>query len=192
MNCLVTYTSKYGGTKTYAEWIAEALCCDILPTRDVTPAVLQNYDVIIHGGGLYAGGLSGVQTITRNFDMLNGKTLVLFSCGLADPKDPENIAHIEAGVAKALTPEMQEKIRQFHFRSGIDYTHLNPVHKAMMAMLRKALLKKGYDNLRGEDKLLIDTYGHVINYADKSTITPLVDFVRESNISPHSNIHITK
>ena len=29
MKCLVTYASKYGSTKKYAQWIAEELACDV-------------------------------------------------------------------------------------------------------------------------------------------------------------------
>ena len=53
-------------------------------------------DVIIHGGGLYAGGLCGINTIVKHFDVISDKQIILFSCGLADPEDPENVAHIES------------------------------------------------------------------------------------------------
>ena len=140
--------------------------------------LLAQYDIIIHGGGLYAGGLSGINTIVKNFNAISGKEIILFSCGLADPKDPENAAHIEAGVAKVLTPEMSGKIKQFHLRGGIHYAELGPIHKAMMAMLRKTMLQKGYDNLRPEDQLMLDTYGQVVDFTDKDTIQPLLDYVR--------------
>lgn len=178
MKCLVTYASKYGSTKKYAQWIAEELACDLRDSKDVNGALLAQYDVIIHGGGLYAGGLSGIHTIAKNFDVISGKEIILFSCGLADPQDPENVAHIEAGLAKVLTPEMSGKIKQFHLRGGIHYAELGPIHKAMMAMLRKTMLQKGYDNLRPEDQLMLDTYGQVVDFTDKDTIQPLLDYVR--------------
>ena len=65
MKCLVTYASKYGSTKKYSQWIAEALACDIQDSKDVNRKLLEQYDVIIHGGGLYAGGLSGIHTIVK-------------------------------------------------------------------------------------------------------------------------------
>lgn len=177
MKCLVTYASKYGSTKKYAQWIAEALSCDLRDSKAVNGTLLAQYDIIIHGGGLYAGGLSGINTIVKNFNAISGREIILFSCGLADPKDPENAAHIEAGLAKVLTPEMSGKIKQFHLRGGIHYAELGPIHKAMMAMLRKAMLQKGYDNLRPEDQLMLDTYGQVVDFTDKDTIQPLLDYV---------------
>ena len=120
--------------------------------------------------------------MTRNYDKLDGKTIIVFSYGLADPKDPENAAHIEAGIAKALTEEMQKKIRQFHFRGGIDYQKLGPVHKAMMAMLRRTMLQKGYDSLRDEDRLMLDTYGQAVDFSDRDSIAPLVEYVRQLSL----------
>ena len=177
MKCLVTYASKNGSTKKYAQWIAEALACDIQDSKDVNGKLLAKYDIIIHGGGLYAGGLSGIQTIVKNYDAISDKEIVLFSCGLADPRDPENTAHIEAGLAKVLKPEMFGKIKQFHLRGGINYAALSLTHKAMMAMLRKTMLQKGCQNLRPEDQLMLDTYGKAIDFSDRDTIIPLLDYV---------------
>ena len=178
MRILVTYASKYGTTKRYAQWIAEDLACDLRDSREVNAELLKSYDILIHGGGLYAGGLSGIQTIVKNYDAISNKRIILFSCGLADPEDPENVAHIEAGLEKVLTPEMREKIRQFHLRGGIDYSRLGLTHKAMMAMLRTVMLKKGYDNLRSEDQMMLDTYGGTVDFTNRASLVPLLSYVR--------------
>lgn len=177
MRILVTYASKYGTTKRYAQWIAEDLACDLRDSREVNAELLKSYDILIHGGGLYAGGLSGIQTIVKNYDAISNKRIILFSCGLADPEDPENVAHIEAGLEKVLTPEMREKIRQFHLRGGIDYSRLGLTHKAMMAMLRTVMLKKGYDNLRSEDQMMLDTYGGTVDFTNRESLAPLLSYV---------------
>lgn len=178
MNILVSYGSKYGTTKRYAQWIAEELACDLADSRELTPERLKPYDVIIHGGGLYAGGLCGINTIAKHFDVISDKQIILFSCGLADPEDPENVAHIGSGLEKVLTPEMREKIRQFHLRGGIDYSRLGLTHKAMMAMLRRVMLKKGYDNLRSEDQMMLDTYGGTVDFTNRESLAPLLNYVR--------------
>lgn len=169
---------EHGTTKRYAQWIAEDLACDLRDSREVNAELLKSYDILIHGGGLYAGGLSGIQTIVKNYDAISNKWIILFSCGLADPEDPENVAHIEAGLEKVLTPEMREKIRQFHLRGGIDYSRLGLTHKAMMAMLRTVMLKKGYDNLRSEDQMMLDTYGGTVDFTNRESLAPLLSYVR--------------
>ena len=62
----VIYKSKYGSTKQYAEWIAQALDAPLFEASSVNPAQLAEYDVVVYGGGLYAGSqLSHPETITR-------------------------------------------------------------------------------------------------------------------------------
>lgn len=178
MKYIVTYSSKYGSTKKYAQWIAEELNCQIIEATKVKKSDLIDNDVIIHGGGLYAGGLSKISVITKNWKKISNKKIVLFSCGLADPTNNENITSIEKGIARNLSPEMQEKIKQFHLRGGIDYSQLNFIHTMMMNMLKKMLLRNGYEKLRQEDKEFLDTFGKQVDFTDKSTIKPLIDYVK--------------
>ncbi len=78
---LVIYSSKYGTTKQYAEWIAHELGAQAVPAGNVKPESLLEYDTVVYGGGLYAGGIAGVELVARN----PCKKLVLFTVGLADP-----------------------------------------------------------------------------------------------------------
>lgn len=60
MKAVVVYKSKTGYVKRYAEWIGEALGCEILENKGLRAASLQKYDMIILGGGLYAGSINGI------------------------------------------------------------------------------------------------------------------------------------
>lgn len=177
MKCIVTYSSKYGSTQKYAKWIGEALSCEVKDIKSVRSDMLQNYDVIIHGGSLYAGGVSGMKELVKLYPAINDKKLILFTCGLADPTSSQNVIHIENGVAKAVPKDMYDNMKQFHFRGGIDYSRLSPVHRAMMWMLCQTMKKKGYDHLSDDDKLMLDTYGKQIDFSDRGTIKVLVDYV---------------
>ena len=171
MNCLVTYASTYGSTKRYAQHIAQALSCDILESKQVKPADLARYDVIIHGGGLYAGKLNGIKVLTKHADLLRDKTLVLFSVGSGDPTVPETVAHIRGGLKKVLPAQLAERTQFFHVRGGVDYPNLKLSHKIMMAIFHKMMAK------RGEDQNL-DSYGTYVDYVDLDTVQPLIDYVK--------------
>ena len=175
MNYIVTYSAKYGSTEKYAKWIGEALSCEVKNIKDICSDMLQNYDVIIHGGSLYAGGVGGLKMLVKLYPEIRDKKLIVFTCRLADPMSPQNIAHIEASVAKAVPKDMYKHMKQFHLRGGIDYSRLSPVHRMMMWMLCRTMKKKGYDSLSDEDKLMLDTYGKKIDFSDQSTIKTLVD-----------------
>lgn len=175
----VVFQSKYGATKKYAEWIAEELSCDLFERKNIKSADLEPYDIIVYGGGLYAGGVSGIDILTKNFDKLCYKNLILFTCGLADPLDKENTDHIKQSLNKALPAQMQEEIKVFHLRGAIDYAKLGLAHKAMMAMLYKMTTKKDYESLKNEDKEFISTYGKTVDFTNRSMALPIVNYIRE-------------
>lgn len=176
---VLIYDSKYGYTKKYAQWIAEDISCSAFERKHFHNSDLLNYDTVIYGGGLYAGGISGLSFLTKNADILKDKQIILFTCGLADPEDINNAAHIKAGLDKVLPQELKKQTTTFHLQGGIDYSRLNLIHKMMMGMLIKTMRKKEPDSLRREDRLLLETYGKKIDFTDKTSIQPILDFLRE-------------
>lgn len=174
---VVIYESKYGSTKRYAQWIAETLSCPIFERKKFHPRNFSQYEIIIYGGGLYAGGVSGIKLLTRNSHLLSNKKIVLFTCGIANPDDPDNISNIKKSLQKVLTDEMFGHLALFHLRGRLDYSELSFVHKFMMSMLRKMLLKKDPQTLRDEDRQLLETYGRCVDFMDPDSIRPLVEYV---------------
>jgi len=77
MKTAVIYKSKYGAAKKYAEWIAGELECEILEHSKGSASELSKCDLIIYGGGLYAGMISGIGLVTKN----PCKNLVVFTHG---------------------------------------------------------------------------------------------------------------
>ena len=174
----VVFQSKYGATRKYAEWIAEELSCDLFERKKVNRAELEPYDTILYGGGLYAGGVNGIDFLTKNFDRFRGKNLILFTCGLADPADKDNTDHIGKGLDRVFTGRMRERIKVFHLRGAIDYSRLGPVHRSMMAMLCRLTRRKDPASLRGEDREMLATYGKAVDFTDRASIAPVVEYVR--------------
>lgn len=174
---VVIYESKYGFTKRYAEWIAEALSCPVFEQKKFCTKDFAQYETIIYGGGLYAGGVSGIRLITGNWSLLSDKQVVLFTCGLANPGDSYNVSNIRQSLSKILSDDMMKRIRLFHLQGGIDYRRLSFIHKTMMSMLRKMLQKKDEHTLRREDRLILETYGQNLDFTEKGSIRPLVKCV---------------
>lgn len=177
MKTVVIFQSKYGSTKKYAQWIAEELSCDIFEKKNVKAGSLDEYDTIIYGGGLYAGGVSGIDLLVKNFDRISNKNLILFTCGLADPSETHNTDSIKAGLKKVLSPQMQEKIKVYHLRGAVDYSKLNVVHKSMLAMVHKMVQKKDPSSMSDEDKEMLATYGQAVDFTDKESIAPILEYV---------------
>ena len=142
VSAVVIYESKYGHTEKYAKWLGEALSAPVFERRAAEAAKIREYGAVIYGGGLYAGGVSGISFVSENFEALKSRELIVFTCGLADTKDEKNVENIRGVMAKKLAPNVMEKIKVFHLRGGIDYGKLSLVHKTMMSMMKKGVSKK--------------------------------------------------
>ena len=79
MMILVTYKSKTGFTKKYAEWISEELSCEVKAVNEVKAEDMSAYDLIIHGGWIMGGMINGLDNV-RN---MKPKKLVVFGVGFS-------------------------------------------------------------------------------------------------------------
>ena len=116
-NIAVVYKSIYGSTKRYAQWIAEEAKADCFEYSEIKAKKLMEYDTIIYGGGLYASGIAGVSIITKNYEILKDKKIIVFTVGLASTDKEEAFLPI---IEKNFTKEMRDSIKFFHLRGGID------------------------------------------------------------------------
>lgn len=63
MKSLITYGSQYGTTKRYAEKLAQMTGIPVASYEDIKE--LAGYELVIHFGGLYAGGVTGLKRIIK-------------------------------------------------------------------------------------------------------------------------------
>lgn len=171
----VIYESKYGSTEKYAQWIANEAKADLFHCLEVNIEKLIAYDTIVYGGGLYASGIAGVSIITKNFESIKDKKIIVFTVGLASTDRKEVFAPI---IEKNFSKQMRGNIKFFHLRGGIDYKKLNLIHKSMMAMLKTVIARKNPSKLTDDDKQLLATYGSKVDFTDKNTITSLVNYIK--------------
>jgi len=175
---LIVYFSKYGTTREYAEWIAKELNGDIYSINKFNENILNNYDTIIIGSGLYAGKVKGVDLLVKNYETLKNKKLIIFTCGLADYSKSENMDSIFGRLKKEFPEKIIEEIKIFYLRGGINYKKLNLKHKIMMSLLKRMVTKKGLHKSNEEDKMFIETYGKTLNFTDKNSIIELLEYCK--------------
>jgi len=177
-NALVLYFTKYGSTKKYAEWIAEELKGDIFDIKDARLNQLHECGIIILGSALYAGNIKGLNLLVDNYEKIKDKKLVIFTCGVADYSKAENCDGIYKRLEEAIPKSILETIKVFYLRGGIDYRKLSFMHKIMMGMVRKMVLKKGADNMNDENREFLETYGKTVDFTDKKSIKGIVDYCK--------------
>ena len=109
MSILVVFKSKYGSTEQYAKWIGEALGCTVKDAKDVNCNEMLKYDTIIYGGGLYAEVINGISLITKNFEKLSDKKIIVYTTGIT-PVDCRDY-YDKLVTEKNFKPHMLEKIK---------------------------------------------------------------------------------
>ena len=125
MKILVTYKSKTGFTKKYAEWIAEALSCDIKDVKDVHYKDVVGYDLVIHGGWIFGGVISGYNRIIS----YNPKKLIVFGVGYT-PKAKVDLKKMAEENKLGETP-------LYYFEGGTNPPKMGFVGRKMVEMVTK-------------------------------------------------------
>ena len=176
MKNLVLYTSKYGSTKQYAQWIGEALHCPVDEFANLDHYDLNDVDTIICGEGVYAGRLKSPKSLQEIIRKYPDKNYVFFLVGLADANDAENRDRLYADLKKYLDDDI-EKIKVFFLRGAIDYSKLSFMDRSMMWMLYQTLKHKPKDELPEDAQQAIETYGKKVDFVDKAAIKPIIDYI---------------
>ena len=57
---IILYQSKYGATQKYANWLSDKTGFDCIAVDKADMKQIQQYDVIVLGGAIYASGISGL------------------------------------------------------------------------------------------------------------------------------------
>ncbi len=175
MDTIVIYKTKYGSTKTYAEWIAEELGCSAVDAKTVKSDDLLKYDTIIYGGGLYAEIINGVTLITKNIERLKDKKIVVFTTGIT-PADVRAYYDGEV-IEKNFKNGVPENVKIFNFPGKMIQKELTPVHYAALVSLKKIMSAK--KNPSDMVKLLIKLCDADGDFSDRESIKELVEYAKE-------------
>ena len=175
---LVIYSSKYGHTKKYAQWLAEELNADICEGKNLNADELKRYATIIFGGSLYAGRNKAAVALVKHFEQIKDKKVVLFTVGMYDTDSEKNIIDINKELNKVITPEIREKVKIFHIRGGIDSKNLSFLHKMMMKIAHSSLSKKPENEQTDGDKDFLAIYGTKTDFSDKKMLDPIIQYIK--------------
>ena len=169
---IVIYKSKYGSTKAYAEQIAKELNCEAVEVKKVKSDDLIKYDTIIFGGGLYAEMIGGISLITKNFDKLKNKKLIVFTTERTTLDCREYYDKMVN--EKNFKPYMTEKIKVINFMGKMIIEEISLPHKAAIKTLKKIM--SGKENPSEMEKLLIKLCDESGDFTDLSAIKDLINY----------------
>ena len=166
---LIIYGSEYGTAKRCAERLSQLVNAQAVSFDSM--GSIEEYDMVIHVGALYAGGVKGLKNTLKA--MRGDARLVIITVGLADVTDKQNIENIRSGISRQLPKEFFDRTRIYSLRGGIDYGRLNFKHKAMMSLLCNKAKKLPEEKKNAEVRAMIDTYNKKVDFVDLSALEPI-------------------
>lgn len=169
---VVIYKSKTGLTKQYAQWIAESLDCDLFEMKKISGEKLENYDVIIFGGGFYAGKINSLPKFKKMIASVKDKKIIVFATG-ATPADSKAV--IRKAMRENFTDEERKKIKVFYFQSGLDYKRMGLKSRLMMKVFSLMLAKK--KNKTEEEEQMAEAVKHSFIVSRKEFTESLLAYV---------------
>ena len=173
MKKIIIYGSCYGTTKEYAVELSKKTNIEAVPYQNIKN--IDNYDQIIYIGGLYAGGVLGMNKTLNKINNIANKKIIIVTVGLADPLDKQNQNNIRNNIKAQIKKEIFENAKIFHLRGGIDYSKLKFTHKTMMKLLYNAVKKLPKEKQSAEDKAMIETYNKKISFVDFSKLDNIMN-----------------
>ncbi len=173
MNTIVVYKTKYGSTKTYADWIGEELNCRVVNAKEITIDELEKYDTIIYGGGLYAETINGVILITKNLDRLKDKKIAVYTTGIT-PLDCSDY-YDKLVIEKNFKNGLPEFVKVFNFTGKMVMDELSAVHRTALKTLKRIMSSKKEPTEM--EKLLIELCDADGDFSDRSQIAELIKYV---------------
>ncbi len=171
MKAIVIYNSQTGFTKEYGQWIAEELGCEAIHFADRKVVNYADYDTIIFGSWVQAGGVKEKRKITSVIKKNPGKKFAVYVTGCM----PAGTDAANAMVKKNF-PATLANCESFYFRGGLRYEKMTKTGQRMMAMLKKML--SGKKNPSEGDKATLEIISNNFEGQDKSLIDELIKYVR--------------
>ncbi len=166
----VLYQSKYGSTKKYADWLAEELSCDVFETKLADINQMRGHEVIILGGGIYAGGISGLSFIKKHYEKLKDKKIMVFAVG-ASPYDEKAMDEMRK---RHFSGDL-ESIAFFYCRGAWNEEGMSFTDRALCAMLKKAVSKKNPADYEPWESALMQAMGGNSDWTDKDNLRPIIE-----------------
>ena len=173
MKGIILYTSKYGSTKRYAEWLAEETGFDCVETKKAKIEDVKQYDTILLGGGIYASGIAGLSFLKKNITQLREKKVIVF-CDGASPYEERAFQQIVAHNLK----DSLAGLPCFYCRGAWDPEAMSLADRTLCRMLQKAVAKKKPEDCEIWEKALLEAGDQKHDWTDRSYLLPILDAIK--------------
>lgn len=173
MKTVIIYSSKTGYTYTYAKWLSDSLSADLFDIKDTQENTLLNYDRIIYGGGLYAGGINGLKSFKKLINIKDPRLKIIYATGVSPGRDEQ----INMILEHNFVEEELEYFKFFYLRGGFDISKLGIIDRSLMGLLKRKILHKKPEERTADDLGMLKVYDIPTDFTNKDTIKPILDYL---------------
>ncbi|MGN0667001.1 MAG: flavodoxin domain-containing protein [Huintestinicola sp.] len=172
----VLYKTRFGCSKTYADYIAKALKADIYEADKVKEEKLIPYSTIVMCGGVYNDEWSCAKPLGRFRNLFSGKNLVLLMSVWNDAPEKLSSAELKSEYLNGIVIS-PDKI--FAVKGSIDKSKLTFGDKLTLKSRKKKIQSKEAKTNNDFSILgIIDGYS---GGADTSSADPIIEYIKTLN-----------
>jgi len=164
MSGIVVYRSTTGSAKDYANWIAEATGYTAYESKDAS-IPWETADTVVIGCPIIALKPALTGWISKNWDQMKGKRVILFTTSGADPADEP----VNEWIDKALPDSVRSGVKVFPLPGRFDYARLKGMGKAMIWIAAYVFQSK---DVKNQIKNPVDN-------VKKEKLTPLLEYLQQ-------------
>lgn len=166
----IIYNSKHGTTEQYAKWIAEETGADLFEQEHCKIKELNDYDVIVYGGGIYSGGIKGLEFISKNWKrFFVNKKVITFAVGITIEQESNRQQCREINFVKKL-----EGLPCYFLPGAYDPTKVTGLDKRIIGFTKKLISDETPMGAQ-----LLDYFENGCDMVDRSRIEPLVEELKK-------------
>ena len=162
---LITYQSKYGSTKQYAEWIQTESNGDLVNIENGDKSDIARYDIIIIGSSVRVGNIVIAPFIENHWSVMKEKKVILFTTSGTPPQHPK----IHSIYEKSLPEEIRKEIKYFPLHGRISRENLTLWDKFLIAI----------GKIMEQDEILKKDMGRDFDGVQRENLLPLFEYLKE-------------
>ena len=189
----VIYAGKYGSTKQYAQWICQETGGDLYAVSDCSAADLVDYDTVIFGGAIHAGGILGIDKLKKLYPFIADKQVLTFAVGLNTESEEARrecrelnftkqeiafkkiLRRIKGGGRKQSAREVEfSQLPCWFFRGAYDPGKVSGTDKAMMGVVKKMIAGKRPSEVTQSERELLRAIEEGADYMNRDCIRELI------------------
>lgn len=171
MRTLILYHSKTGSTQKYAEDIASAVKCDVLPFKKFKKKMIDEYDTIVFGSRVIGTRIQKLDDFLAMYDLMKEKNVIVFAVGMSLVTKETRLNLISGNLLDLY------HIRFYQLRGSFDFSKLSFLEKTLMNNSLRMIANDPEATV--DQKMLLELKENPLTYYDDAGVDRIISVIRK-------------